>query len=176
MSTFEPEPSQPGENPNPAGSAASSSLPDISIAGWGVFGATLLTFVVSFFPWYSASISAGGYSASASANAWHRFWWLPILVALAAGVVYGLTLFKIIPAQPKTALILPYGGILAFVLTILALVDTLTHSDSGTGWSSGPSVGVFLGLVTTAALAYFGALSAQESGATLPITVPGPRR
>ena len=147
-----------------------SPMQQLTPAGWGVIGASGVTLVASVLPWYSVDLDGFG---SASVNGWHRFWVIGILLAVAIGVVYGLQAFKVIPPQPQLQLFYAYGSIAAFVLTFLSLIDTFTHGDSGPGYSFGPSFGVFLALLSTAALAYFATLAAQESGAKLPIKVPG---
>ena len=162
-------PPQGGNNPG------SSPLSNITVTGWGVLGSAILTFIASLLPWWHVSVSILGIESTDSASGWNRFWILVPLLALAIGVVYALSVFKVIPAQPKLGLLYVYGGLAAFVLTILALIDTATYGGEyeGSGVSSGPSFGVFFALITTAALTYFGALAAQESGQKLPIKVPG---
>ena len=151
---------------HPQGSPTQS----ITVAGWGVLGASGVTLIASLLPWYSVSIDGFG---SASANGWHRFWVIGVLLALAVGIVYGLQAFKVIAPQPQLPLFYTYGALASFVITLLALIDTFTHGESGFGYSFGPSFGVFLALLSTAALTYFAALAAQESGAKLPVKVPG---
>lgn len=151
-------------------------LADITRSGWGVLAASLLTFVFSFLPWwswsYSWSVLGLSYSSSGSASAWHRFWFLGVLAAVAAGVLYALVVMKVIAPQRTTMLLPVYAGLAAFVLTAISLIDTIRLGYDATGASTGPSFGVFLALIATAALAYFTALTAQDGGARLPFTVP----
>ncbi|WP_155981761.1 hypothetical protein [Nocardia sp. BMG111209] len=137
------------------------------------------TLIASLLPWWTDSATSMGYTVSASASAWHRFWWIGPLIAVAVGIVYALVIVKAVAAQPKTLLLLAGGGFASFVLTLISLIDTISR-PTGMGVpqlaSPGPSAGVFLALVTTAVLCYFGALAAQDAGARLPIVIPGPRR
>jgi hypothetical protein len=58
----------------------------------GIIGAGVLAFLLSFFPYYTASVA--GFSDSESA--WHGFFgWFAALVALAAAVLLALRLFGV---------------------------------------------------------------------------------
>lgn len=170
-------PNDPGGYYQPQGgnNPGSSPLQNITITGYGVLGSAILTFIASLLPWWHVTVEILNIETSDSASGWNRFWILVPLLALVIGVVYALSVFKVIPPNPKLGLLYVYGGLAAFVLTILAIIDTATYGGEyeGSGVSFGPSFGVFLALITTAALTYFGALAAQESGQKLPIKVPG---
>ncbi|WP_395728242.1 hypothetical protein [Nakamurella sp.] len=149
----------------------------ITIAGWGVLGSAALTFVVSFLPFWSVSDIPGAWL-----NGWHQWWALPVLLAVAVGVVYALELFGVIkPGQVKPVW-LAYAAAGSFVLMLGVLIQTFIYAGGysselagfGITLSFGPGFGVFAAVVTTAALTYFMALAAQSSGAKLPFKVPGP--
>lgn len=170
-------PAQPHRRPR------SSSVPqpvfelaDVTPAGWGVLATSLLTFIFSFLPWwswsYSWSVLGLSYSSSGSASGWHRFWFLGVLAAIAAGVFYALLVMKVIARQRTTLLLPVYAGVAAFVLTVISLIDAAQLGYDATSASTGPSFGAFLALVSTAALAYFTALTAQEADVRLPFRVP----
>ena len=149
----------------------------VSIAGWGVLGASLLTLIASFFSFAHVTVSG---IVSVGFSGWSAWWWLPILLATAVGVIYALQLFGVLkPGQVKPEWLF-YGAAASFVLMIIVLIQTFFYgggySDvfNDIGYSHGPSFGVFFALVTTAALTYFTALTAQGAGAKLPIKVPGP--
>jgi hypothetical protein len=149
----------------------------ITVAGWGVLGSSLLTLIASFFPFWSVT-AAGFIAFTVSLNGWSLWWWLPVLLAVAVGVVYALQLFGVLkPGQVKPDWLV-YAAAASFVLMIGVLIQTLLYAGSafaGTdGVSHGPSFGVFIAIVTSAALAYCTALAAQTAGAKLPFTGPGP--
>ncbi len=141
-------------------------------------GASLLTFIFSFFPFWSVSVRGFG---GGSVNGWSSWWWLPILVALAVGVAYALLTFEIVKPQQLQPLWLFYAGAASFVLMIFVLIHTIARG-AGTGLftggavSTGPSFGTFAVLVTTLAVAYFAGLYAQSAGTKLPFKLPGPAK
>ncbi|MEP6561382.1 MAG: hypothetical protein ABJD68_09955, partial [Nakamurella sp.] len=168
---------QPGAGSGPKPSFDPSK---VSIAGWGVLGASLLTLIASFFNFYSASYS-GFVAVSVGINGWSSWWWIPVLLAVAVGVVYGLQLFGVLSKNQVKPEWLVYGAAASFVLMIGVLIHTFVagpsssdFGDLGGGYSAGPSFGIWLALITTLALTYFTALAAQSAGAKLPFKVPGP--
>jgi len=152
----------------------------LSTIGWGIVGAAFLTLIASFFSFVSASYSNAGISfgsPSSSVSGWTSWWWLPLLAALAVGVVYALTLFGVMkPGQVKPEHLL-YGAAASFVLLIIVLINTFSYGTGGydlPGLSHGPGFGIWFALVTTLALTYFTALAVQSTGGKLPFKVPGP--
>ncbi|QIS20487.1 DUF4175 domain-containing protein [Nocardia terpenica] len=153
-----------------------------------MLGSALLTFAFAFLPWWSWSWSGwiGGVSASASdsADAWHRFWWIGVVVALAVAMLYLFTAFAVIPRRPALLALLAYGGVFAFVLTAASFIDAVAlhkkpsphgivieraismgnHHPWGSASASGPSFGIFLTAVSTAVLATCAVLVAYRSG------------
>ncbi len=151
----------------------------VTVAGWGVLGASLLTLIASFFSFWTIKYT-GIAIASIGLNGWSLWWWIPVLLAVAVGVVYALQLFDVLkPGQVKAEWLF-YGAAVSFVLMIFVLIQTFFYGGAASdifgdvGISKGPSFGVFFALITTAALTYFTALAAQGSGAKLPFKVPGP--
>jgi hypothetical protein len=165
--------------PPAAGPARASSfdVSKISRVGWGVIGAAFLTLVASFFNFWSVSVA--GYGSAAGYSGWSLWWWIPVVLAVAVGVVYALTLFGIMkPGQVKPEYLF-YGAAASFVLMIIVLIHTFAYNGpygvlADTGYSSGPGFGVWFALITTLALTYFTALAVQGSGGKLPFKVPGP--
>ncbi|MBF6059348.1 hypothetical protein IU500_03530 [Nocardia terpenica] len=153
-----------------------------------MLGSALLSFGFAFLPWWSWSWSGwiGGVSASASdsADAWHRFWWTGVVVALAVAMLYLLAAFAVIPRRPALLALLAYGGMFAFVLTAASFIDAVAlhkkpsprgiiieratsiggHHSWGSASASGPAVGIFLTAVSTAVLATCAVLIAHQSG------------
>jgi hypothetical protein len=94
----------------------------------GIIGAGVLAFLLSFFPFYTVSVSGGlGLGGlSGSGSAWHGFFgWFGVLVALAASVLLALRLLGIHvldAAMTRLAVLGGYGVsllciILAFFVT-----------------------------------------------------------
>ena len=152
----------------------------MTISGWGVLGASALTLIASFFSFWHIT-STGFISASVGLNGWSLWWWIPTLLAVAVGVVYGLQLFGVLSRDQVKPEWLVYAAAASFILMIGVLVQTFVYAGGSggalggiDGISYGPSFGVFFALITTAALTYFTALAAQGAGAKLPVKVPGP--
>ena len=162
----------------PAARSGGSSfdISKITTVGWGVIGAAFLTLIASFFNFWSESVSGYG---SAGISGWSLWWWIPVLLAIAVGVVYALTLFGVLkPGQIKPEFLF-YGAAASFVLMIIVLIHTFAYSPFGglsgiDGVSTGPGFGVWFALITTLALTYFTAMAAKNAGAKLPFKVPGP--
>lgn len=139
-------------------------------------GAAFLTLIASFFNFWSVSVS--GFGGAGGLNGWSLWWWIPILIALAVGVVYALTIFGVLKTGQVQPAWLLYAAAASFVLMIIVLIHAFAYGPSysvlGGGLSSGPGFGAWFALVTTLALTYFTALYAQSAGAKLPFKVPGP--
>lgn len=171
---------QAGGAPNypPAGGSGTAGF-DVSKLGTvsrGILGASLLTLIGSFFNFWrvKSTYFSGGYSG------WSLWWWIPVVLAVAVGVVYALTLFgSLKPGQVKPEYLF-YGAAASFVLMIIVFVHTIVYDgpygifDGGDGLSSGPGFGVVFTLIATLVLTYFTALAAKNAGAKLPFKVPGP--
>ena len=171
-------PAAPGAYPPAAGGPKPSfDMSKITISGWGVLGSSLLTLIASFFPFWSVS-AAGFIAFTVSLNGWSLWWWLPVLLAVAVGVVYALEIFGIIKPNQVKPEWLVYAAAASFVLMLGVLIQTFAYAGSAFAGtddiSHGPSFGVFIAIITTAALTYFMALAAQSAGAKLPLKVPGP--
>ncbi len=153
----------------------------VTVIGWGVMGAAFLTLIASFFNFWSESYSGAGigFSGSVGISGWSSWWWLPVLLAVAVGVMYALTLFGIMKSGSVKPEFLFYGAAASFVLMIIVLIMTFSYGPSYSsadfpGFSQGPGFGVWFALITTLALTYFTALAAQAAGSKLPFKVPGP--
>ncbi len=138
-------------------------------------GASLLTLIASFFNFWSVSVSGFG---GGGVNGWSLWWWIPVLIALAVGVIYALNIFGVLKPGQVQPLWLFYAAAASFVLMIFVLIHTFAYGGSyfgvSGGVSAGPGFGVWFALITTLALTYFAALAAQSAGARLPFKIPGP--
>lgn len=170
----------PGGAPSfpPAGGSGNAGF-DISKLGTvsrGILGASLLVLIGSFFNFWTVSYldESNGYSG------WSLWWWIPVVLAIAVGVAYALTLFgQLKPGQVKPEHLF-YGAAASFVLMIFVLIHTIIYDgpgglfDGDSGFSSGPGFGVVFTLIATLVLTYFTAVAATNAGAKLPFKVPGP--
>jgi hypothetical protein len=168
----------PGGAPSfpPAGGSGNAGF-DISKLGTvsrGILGASLLVLIGSFFNFWKVSDLSDGYSG------WSLWWWIPVVLAIAVGVAYALTLFgQLKPGQVKPEHLF-YGAAASFVLMVFVLIHTIIYDgpggvfDGDSGFSSGPGFGVVFTLIATLVLTYFTAVAATNAGAKLPFKVPGP--
>ncbi|RIJ78201.1 hypothetical protein D1871_03845 [Nakamurella silvestris] len=180
----------PGYQPQPGYGAPGPATPafdpsKVSPLGWAVVGASLLTLIASFFNFWSVSVKTVYSSGSTGYSGWSLWWWIPVLIALAVGVVYLLGLIGVVkPGQVKSEWLF-YGAAISFVLMILVLIHTFAYDGPGglfggigslddTGLSVGPGFGVWFALVTTLALTYVTLLNAEVSGGKVPFKLPVP--
>ena len=126
--------------------------------------------IVMFFPWFGASAEvAGGKISGGNANAWQSFSFIDILLFLVIAVTIGLVIARAagsipseLPAPP--GLIILGGGVLALVLIIFRLINTPGEDVVGFGVqvNVGRKIGIFLGLIAAAGIAFGGKLAADE--------------
>src|SRR5947209_664225 len=83
-----------------------------------VLAAGVVAFIVSFFPYYGASVHAGGFSSSVSVNAWHGTALLGLLFIFAATVVAAMQAFAR-ESLPST------GLSWNFVVAALSVIGTI---------------------------------------------------
>jgi hypothetical protein len=132
-----------------------------------------------FFHWFgfSSSSSVGSVSASASYSGWHTFtdsrwvWLISIVVALAAVAVSAGALELQSPIAPG-ALVAGLGGL----STVLILYRIVHHPNATTSesigalrisYSYGIKIGIWLGLIAAAGIAYGGYLRMRSEGISL---------
>ena len=144
----------------------------------GISGLAL--FVFMFLPWYGVD-SVGGFEVGGvDANAWEAFSFIDILLFLVAVVVVGLVIVQMaestpdLPAPP--AQIIMIAGVVALVLIVFRLLFTpdLDSSAIDIDVDLGRKIGVFLGLIAAAGIAYGGWRATQESATTSPTPDPVP--
>lgn len=161
-----PPPSSPPVPPasggtTPAASRSPGGLPapmaeahnfDLAQIGLGV-----LLFIASLLPFYSYSVTAGGFSAGGSLTAWHGFFgWFGVLLGVAAAAVLAVALFAhtTIPSMRLVVLGLFAASALCLLLALFVIPG---GGYDGAGFSSGHSFGYWLALLSSlagTALAY----------------------
>lgn len=139
----------------------------------------LALFIFMFLPWFGVD-SVEGFGVGdigIDANAWEAFSFIDILLFLVAVVVLGLVLATAAAATPDLprppATVIAAAGAIAVVLILFRLifppgVDSAVDVDI----DMGRKIGVFLGLIAAAGIAYGGWRAMNEAGAP----APGDRR
>jgi hypothetical protein len=141
-------------------------------------GAIALFVFMFFFSWYGVSAnvpSLAGVNLNVSRSGWDTFtnsrwiWLVTIIVALAAVVLVAIQRRLELPI-PAGALVAGLGA-LSTLLIFYRIVHHPTASASFGGFhaSAGIKIGIWLGLISAAAIAYGGYLALQEEGG---LTVP----
>jgi hypothetical protein len=129
-----------------------------------------LLFVFMFIPWFGASAEvAGGKIQGGNANAWQAFSIIDILLFLVIAVTIGLVVARAagklpaeLPAPP--GVIILGAGVLAALLIIFRLINTPGEDVVGFGVQVdvGRKIGIFLGLIAAAGIAFGGKTAMDE--------------
>jgi hypothetical protein len=145
----------------------------------GISGLAL--FVFMFLPWYGID-SVSGFGVSADVSAWEAFSFVDVLLFLVAVVVVGLVIVQMaettpdMPAPP--AQIITVAGIVALVLILFRLIFTPGVDIGGVDIDVdlGRKIGVFLGLIAAAGIAYGGWRASNEAPAPSAPVTPDPQQ
>jgi len=163
-----PPPPPPGQwGPPPGGAGQPSFDPKtVNTLDWAILGLGFLTFIFSFFDYYTASV--GPYSASESA--WHGFFgWFAMLLAVAGSVSIGMELFMPQMKMPWPNRVVGLAlYVLATVCMILAGFITPGVSGSIPGVSFGRGVGFYGSLIFILAGVVVSFMRAQQTNTALP--------
>ena len=130
--------------------------------------AAVVGILASFLHWYGASYS-GAVSASTSITGWHGWGIIALLGYVVAGAVVllplgGMSLRGLIPSLPPTisdARVVLGAGIVS-ALAVILFIATEGSGVSVPGYSEGPSIGAYIGLICAVAIAVGGYLMQQE--------------
>jgi hypothetical protein len=136
----------------------------------GIAGFVLL--IDLWFKWYGVKVSAAGglrgFSFGVSANAWESFSLIDIILFLVSLVAIGIAVAKAmnrlpdLPAPVSTILTI-VGGV-ALVLILFRTIDTPVDTHGVSGIDVTRKFGLWLGLLSAAALTYGGWRAMQEAG------------
>jgi predicted small integral membrane protein len=135
----------------------------------------ILLFVFMFFDWFGVEVSGvSGFSGTvpgAGGSAWDALDVIPIFLAIAIVAAVGVAVVRLTDADLEPAIslnaIVAVLGALAFLLILYRIVD-----PPGGGQFGGVSVdttrqlGIFLGLLSAAGIAYGGYSAMREEGVT----------
>ena len=145
----------------------------------GISGLAL--FVFMFLPWYGIDSVGGIGLDGGDASAWEAFSFIDILLFLVCVVVVGLVIVQMaettpdLPAPP--AQIITIAGAVAVILILFRLIVTpgVDTGDTGIDVDLGREIGVFLGLIAAAGIAYGGWRASNEAPAAAAPAEPDPR-
>ena len=149
MSAQRPDQFTPPPAPQHAG-PASFDLTTVTRSEWAILAAGVIALLCSFFDYYTFSYSAGGFSVSASLDAWHGlFGWLGALTAFGGAGVIAAQLFGKLPeALPLPAPRLALAGF--GIGTVCVLAAFFVHPGvgyEGLGFHAGHGFGYWLSLI-----------------------------
>jgi hypothetical protein len=126
----------------------------------------LLLFLFMFFDWFS--VDSGGFFPLDIGNAWQALDVIPIFLMIAIVAAVGMAVIRLTdallePAIPVSAVVAVLGAV-AFLLILYRIVNP---PDAGfEGIDVSPALGIFLGLIAAAGIAYGGYRAMQEEGVT----------
>jgi hypothetical protein len=135
-----------------------------------IAGASALAlFIFMFLPWFGVESVAGFGVGGANLNAWESFSFVDVLLFLAIVVVLGLVLARAADATPDLpqppAKIIAAAGALALLLVLFRLIFP-PGIDTGVvdvDVDLGRKVGIVLGLIAAAGMAYGGWQATNEA-------------
>jgi hypothetical protein len=126
----------------------------------------ILLFVFMFFDWFTVSASNGFVSVSVGGSAWDALDWIPIFLMIAIIAAVGVAVVRLSDAvfEPSVS-INAVVAVLGIVSVLLILYRIVSPPSSGVdGINVDPAVGIFLGLIAAAGIAYGGYRAMQEEG------------
>jgi hypothetical protein len=128
----------------------------------------ILLFIFMFFDWFKVSASNGFVSVSVGGSAWDALEVIPIILLIAIIAAIGVAVIRLTESAFEPAISMnSVVAILGIVSVLLVLYRIVNPPDSGfSGVNVDPAVGIFLGLVCAAGIAYGGYRAMQEEGAS----------
>lgn len=133
-------------------------------------GSAVLLFIFMFFDWFKVDISSGDglFSVSAGGNAWEAFSWIDLfmlltIVVAVAVVVIRLSDALVEPPFSVNAAVAILGG-LSVLFILYRIIDPPVDTGDLPGIEVSRAIGVYLGLLAAAGIAYGGYRAMQEEG------------
>lgn len=138
----------------------------------GIAGLVLL--IDLWFKWYGVKVSAGGalqnFNIGVSANAWESFGLIDIILFLVALIAIGVAVLRALNRLPDMpfppAQLVTIAGGVALLLIIYRIIDTPVDTGGVDGIDVTRKIGVWIGLLSAAAVTYGGWRAMAESGAS----------
>jgi len=131
----------------------------------------VLLFIFMFIDWFKVEVSGSGFvGGSLGGNAWEWFSWIDLLLLLTVVVTVAVVVIRLSDAifEPPVSLnaIVAILGGLSVLFVLYRVIDPPGASESfgGVSVDVGRQVGVFLGLLASAGIAYGGYRAMQEEG------------
>ena len=133
-------------------------------------GSAVLLFIFMFFDWFTVDISSGDglFSVSAGGNAWEAFSWIDLFLLLTVIVAVAVVIIRVSdaivepPFSINTAVAILGGLSVLFVL--YRIIDPPIDTGDLPGVDVSRAIGVYLGLLASAGIAYGGYRAMQEEG------------
>lgn len=136
----------------------------------GVSG--VLLFIFMFFDWYGIEVEGQGIGeiSGGGFNAWEAFGLIDLILFLAIAVAVALAALRAAGAMPELpqppGLIVAAAGAVALLLVLFRLIVTPGNEVEGFGTELDITrkIGVFLGLIASAGIAFGGYTAMRERG------------
>jgi hypothetical protein len=135
----------------------------------------VLLFIFMFFTWFGVEVSgAGAFSGSvpgAGGSAWDALEFIPVILVVAIAAAIGAAVLRLTdstyePPISMNAVVAVLGG-LSVLLILFRIVDPPSFgSFGGVSVEGTVEIGIFLGLIAAAGIAYGGYLAMKEEGAS----------
>jgi hypothetical protein len=134
----------------------------------GISG-VLLLIIMFLFDWFTIDVGGGVFDVSTGGNAWESFGFIDLVLFLAAAA--GIALAVVAAAASKPDMPVALSAItagLGILGVVLVLFRIISPPDFGVGdlVDVGRGIGVFLGLVAVAGVAYGGWAAMQAEGSS----------
>jgi uncharacterized membrane protein YhaH (DUF805 family) len=130
----------------------------------------VLLFIFMFFEWFSVDIDGGsGFFDLGGGNAWEALSVIPIVLLLAIVAAIAVVVIRLTDAlfEPPVSInaVAAVLGAISVLLILYRIVDPPGGGDAaGASIDVSPSIGIFLGLIAAAGLAYGAYRAMQEEG------------
>lgn len=124
-------------------------------------GSGLALVIVMFLPWYGRDIGLG----TDNRSAWQAFGFIDLLLFVAAAMAIGIPLARASGALPRNpalppAQVVAAAGALAALLVLFRILDLPFEGEAAV--ETGRKIGVFLGLIASAGIAFGGYTAMNE--------------
>jgi uncharacterized membrane protein YhaH (DUF805 family) len=128
----------------------------------------ILLFIFTFFDWFKVSASNEFVSVSVGGSAWDALDVIPIILLIAIVAAIGVAVVRLTDADFEPSISMnSIVAILGIISVLLILYRIINPPDSGfSDVNVDPAVGIFLGLIAAAGIAYGGYRAMQEEGAS----------
>ncbi len=130
----------------------------------------ILLFIFMFFDWFGVEVSGGGVNLTGGGgNAWDTLDFIPIILVIAIVAAVGVAVLRLTEAdfEPPVSLnaVVAALGIISALLILFRIIDPPGFGSIGPiSYEGTVEVGVILGLIAAAGIAFGGYRAMQEEG------------